>query len=51
MKTYTHFWSYLAQFFLELEIFQKNFVQKSLNCQYQHMHNFNVTCKNLLKTI
>jgi len=28
MKTETHFWSYLAQFFLEWEMFQTNVVQK-----------------------
>ena len=28
MKTYVHLWLYLPQFFLELEIFQNNFVEK-----------------------
>jgi len=28
MKTDTHFWSYLAHFFLEWEMFQTKFVEK-----------------------
>ena len=28
MKRYLDFWSYLSDFFLELEIFQANFVEK-----------------------
>jgi hypothetical protein len=28
MKTNVHFWSYLAQFFLELEMFQTKAVEK-----------------------
>ena len=30
MKTYVHFWLYLAQFFLEREMFQTNVTEKSL---------------------
>ena len=28
MKTYVHLWSFLAQFFLEWEVFQIKFVKK-----------------------
>ena len=28
MKTFSHLWQYLAEFFLELEMFQTNFVDK-----------------------
>ena len=28
MKTIVHFWSYLAQFFIEWEMFQTNLVEK-----------------------
>ena len=34
MQTSIHFWSYLAQFFLELEIFQTNLQRKSKQTFY-----------------
>jgi hypothetical protein len=34
MKTIIHFWSYLAQFFLEWEIFQLNDVEKNQNTHF-----------------
>ena len=32
MKTNIHFWSYLAQFFLEWEMFQRNVLEKIKTC-------------------
>ena len=39
MKTNIHFWSYLAQFFLEWEMFQTSFVKK-IKKKYFVLSNF-----------
>ena len=37
MKTHIHMWSYLAQFFLEWEIFQTNIVQNIIKTPILHL--------------
>jgi len=45
MKTYTHFWSYLAQFFLEWKMFQTKLVEKNTHFMFNNISSPRKSCR------